>query len=117
MIKLIKLIVFYDVIVISDEKNLPHIIDQIGVNWIKLGSYLGMETNRLQIIRAQNDQIFNQCLHMFNYIINLRQRDFTKLKLVKALVATGLLSVAVKNELCQVCSDDAAGKKNSFFIC
>lgn len=94
-------------IVINNETNLTDVINQIGTNWLELARELGIDEEQIKKIEYENLRSINtQCARMFLYQIN-SGKNFTKLRLIEALFAAELGSVA-DSYLCKVCNNEKA---------
>ena len=87
-------------------------MDEIGTNWKRVARQLHIEQGKIdKIIDNNPNNVDDQCAQMLNSHIRSNGSDFTRLKLVNALLAAGLFYIAEKYGLCQEYKKDTADKE------
>ena len=71
----------------------------VGIYWKKLARELGISQTDINTVETDKHTTNDRCYEMLNKYHQLKGKEFTKIKLVQALYAVGLRSVAENNKL------------------
>ena len=96
----------YVLIILDPQQHFFDIHEQIGTRWKDLARKLSVDDSIVDTIEVEERRVKDQCYRMLLTYRNSAGQEFTKIKLVRALFAIGLRSVAEENELCAVISNE-----------